>query len=157
MALKVFINEKGLATFKCPACSHTQTKSIGSFDKIARVKKIKCSCPCGNIFTAILEKRAFYRKEANFVGRYIYRPPDGLEMRGALQVLDVSQSGLLFKTNLKHDLSVGMKITVEFYLDEERNILITKEGTVRRIIEKKVGIKFLTAEHYDQLGKFLMH
>ena len=156
MEHSVFMNDKGLATFKCPKCLISRTKDIGNFDKIAVVNRIKCSCSCGNSFTVKLEKRKFYRKDIELVGRYISLTQESNEMRGSIKIIDISQSGLMFKTNIKHDLKIGDKLMVEFILEKKQEKFISKKGVIRRIIDKKVGIQFDTTEHYDQFGKLLI-
>ena len=156
MELRVFMNDNGVATFKCPKCQNLQIKDIGKFNKITNVKKIKCSCSCGNTFRVILEKRKFFRKDAELVGRYRIRSQDNKEKRGTFTIIDVSQSGLMFITNVKHDLQIGDELIVEFYIDKEQNFLVSKEGIIRRIIDKKVGIQLNTTEHYDRFGRLFI-
>lgn len=156
MAQKVFMNDKGLAIFKCPECENISTKDIGSFDKIQKVKRIKCRCYCGHAFTVSLEKRRYFRKATQLVGRYVTRSREDEQIRGTMIVIDVSQSGLMFKTNVNHDLEIGDEVKVDFFLDKERNISISKEGIIRRIIDRKVGIQFHSTEHYDAFGKLFI-
>jgi hypothetical protein len=152
MEPRVFMNEDGLATFKCPKCQNLQTKDIGKFDKIDQVKRIKCTCSCGNTFTVIFEKRKFFRRDIELVGRYKTRSKDDKEIRGTCTIIDVSQSGLLFTTNVKHDLEIGDQLEVEFYIDEEQTFLVLKKGVIRRIIDRNVGIEFNTTQHLDRYG-----
>lgn len=156
MEPRVFMNNDGLATFKCPKCQKLKTKDIGKFDKITKVKRIKCTCSCGNTFSVIFEKRKCFRKDIELMGRYKARSQDDKEMIGTCTITDVSQSGLMFFTNLKHDLTIGDKLMVEFYIDQEQDILVSKEGVIRRIIDRKVGIEFNTTEHYDLFGRLFI-
>ncbi len=156
MELRVFMNDNGLATFKCPKCQNLQVKDIGKFDKITKVTKIKCTCSCGHTFTVIFEKRKFFRKEVELQGRYKTRSQENKEKRGTFTIIDVSQSGLMLITNVKHDLKIGDKLILEFYIDEEQNFLIRKEGIIRRIIDKKIGIHLNMIDHCDRFGRLFI-
>ena len=155
MEKKIFMTEQGMATITCPDCQNTVTKCIGDYELIDKVKRIRCSCSCGALFKVTLEKRKYFRKETHYSGKYTYKAPDGKNKNGLLYVMDISQSGLKFKTNMEPLFGVGDQIMVEFYIDQKGKRIVRKEGIIRGIRNENIGMEFLTNEHYDEFGKLL--
>jgi len=155
MERRVFMTEQGMVTITCPECQNTVTKRIGEYEHIDDVKKIKCSCSCGTSFKVILEKRKYFRQDTHYSGKYKYTAADGSNKNGLLYVLDVSQSGLKFKINMDPVFKIGDQIFVEFYIDKQGNRVVRKDGIIRGIRGKTVGMEFLSTEHYDEFGKLL--
>ena len=155
MEKKVFMTEQGLVTITCPECQNTVTKCVNDYESIDIVKKIKCTCSCGALFKVTLEKRKYFRKDTNYSGRYTYKASDGSQKNGLLYIVDISQSGLRFKINTDPVFNIDDQVTVEFYLDKKGDQIVRKEGIIRGIRGKNIGMEFLTTEHYDVFGKLL--
>lgn len=152
MTVKVFINDRNMAMFACPACETTKTVDVSEYKDIDKAVKVKCKCKCGNAYTAILERRKFFRKETNLSGVCIA----GRDDRCLMSVKDILRSGLGLKLNHKPDFKANDKKIVKFYLDDEPRSLIKKEVIVRIIRGFDVGVEFLSFEHYDRLGLYLL-
>ena len=152
----IFMTAQGMATITCPSCQKTVTKCIGDFELINQVRRIKCSCSCGAFFKVILEKRKYFRKKTYFSGKFTYEPPNGKRKNGLLYVLNISQSGLGFKTNMQPVFGIGDPIMVEFFIDKKGNRIVRKDGIISGIRAENIGMEFLTTEHYDEFGKLLL-
>jgi hypothetical protein len=72
-------------------------------------------------------------------------------------VLDASQSGMCIHFNLKPDLNIGDEIAVGFWLDEDKQMLARKRGTIQWLNDTRAGIEFNSFEHYDKFGQFLIY
>lgn len=136
---KVFINSENMATFVCPECQKTIIKDVAKYKDINRAVRVKCRCSCGHHYSVLLERRRFYRKEANLPGVVIFGPKNA---RGPMIVKDLSRSGLKFELRLRENLKVGDKLFVEFKLDNKQNSVIKKEVVIKSVAGFKVGAEF---------------
>ena len=73
-----------------------------------------------------------------------------------MTVTDISRTGLRIKLNFSQDFAPGDKLKLEFTLDDRQRSLIKKEVVVRSVKGLSVGVEFFHAEHYDQLGPYLL-
>jgi len=73
-----------------------------------------------------------------------------------MEILDLSRSGLRMKTNDVAELKVGDILNLRFTLDDKQNSEVTKEVIVRSISGHSLGTEFLSLEHYDKLGSYLL-
>ncbi|RJP75490.1 MAG: PilZ domain-containing protein [Desulfobacteraceae bacterium] len=153
MTEKVFIGSNDMATFKCPECMRTKTASVSRFRNIRKAVHVKCKCPCGHTYSALLERRKHIRKDTHFAGIFIHE--NGVD-RGTMDILDLSRSGLKIKTNFKTDVKVGDKMKLEFILDDKQHSKVSKEVIVRSINGLYLGTEFVSLEHYDKLGSYLL-
>jgi hypothetical protein len=76
-------------------------------------------------------------------------------------VVDISQGGLLFKrrTGLgSYPFREGDRLSVQFDLDDQNRSSVQREVGVRTIREDgSVGAEFVSKEHYDRLGPYLLY
>jgi hypothetical protein len=149
---KVFINSENMATFICPQCNNAVVKDLGAQRKADHAVRIKCRCKCGHTYRVLLERRSYFRKACMLEGVYTFSISGGPERRGRMNIKDISQSGLLIETEAPPLFSVGDKLGLEIHLDADDESPVFEEGVVRRIRGKRVGIEFLSREHYGRLG-----
>jgi len=161
MLEKVFISDDNIAIFICPECKKTKNVDISRHKNLDKAYKIKCTCPCGHVYNAILEKRKHYRKETDLPGIYITiissLGADFVEEvgRGTLRVTDISRSGLQLTLKMKRSFSIGDKIAVEFKLDDRRNTPIKKEVIIKSIKRLIIGVEFCNIDPSDPSDKAL--
>ncbi len=156
MALKkVFITASNMATFVCPKCQHSRTKNVSQYKDIQTAVKVKCKCPCGNIYHVLLERRKDLRKTLNLPGTYHGITDESL--RGTMVVKDLSRSGMNLQLNVKKAFEVSDKLQVEFNLDDNQRSLIRKEVVIRSVRGFNIGVEFTTTDHYDALGPYLLY
>jgi hypothetical protein len=53
------------------------------------------------------------------------------------------------------EFEVGDTLQIEFSLDDEERSQIREKGVVRRIQSNRVGLEFITTDHYGKLGQYL--
>lgn len=154
--LRVFISDDNVTTIVCPKCNRSVTQNLGNVRKIPKAIRIKCTCSCGHEYKVLLERRKHYRRKTNLGGRYIHNGKNGNLKKGLIRIVDISQAGIQFKTNSKPELKPGETITIEFILNDEDHSKIEKECRVVRVKGFRVGVEFLTTEHYGALGAYLL-
>ncbi len=150
---KVYIGNNDMATFKCPACNKTKTTNVSRYKSIKKAVRVKLNCPCGHSYTVLLERRKHIRKNLQLPGALVTLK-DG--KRGAMVITDLSRSGVHIKLNIKTDINVGDKLMLEFTLDDTQRSQITKEVIVRSIRDLDIGAEFISKDHYDKLGSYLL-
>ncbi len=154
---RTFITKDDKATFQCPKCQKVQVKDVSQFKHVQRaVIKVKCKCPCGHVYKILLERRKEVRKAVDFIGTYI-SIEKGLDVKGRMTIIDLSRSGLRFKTHLPQQFSEGEEVQLEFNLDDREQSLIKRKVIVRSQQGNSVGASFTSSEHYDKLGTYLLY
>lgn len=153
MTEKVFIGSNDMATFKCPECMKTKTANVSRFRNIQKAVHVKCKCPCGHTYSVLLERRKHIRKNIHFSGTFIHE--NGVD-RGTMDIMDLSRSGLKIKTNFQTKTQVGDKMRLEFILDDKQHSKVSKDVIVRSINGLYLGTEFVSLEHYDKLGSYLL-
>jgi hypothetical protein len=152
MTEKVFVSEKRTATFVCPECKRTKTTDVSAYLKSDKLIKVKCRCTCGHAYSALLERRKFFRKETSLPGVYTSVKKE----RRPMTVMNLSRTGLKFKLHASDTLKAGDRLVVEFNLDDPQQSLIRKEVIVKNIKNSNIGAAFVSTDEYDKLGFYLM-
>ncbi len=150
---KIYIGTDNKAMFRCPACNRSKTADVSKYKNIEKAVRIKIKCPCGNTFSAILERRKYFRKGMNLSGNFICKLK---KIKGAMTVQDISRSGIGIKLNFKNDIEPGDKLILEFKLDDKRQSFVKKIVTVKNVKELLIGAEFTSTEHYDPLGAYIL-
>ncbi len=154
---KVFINEENIATFVCPKCEKAKTSDVSKYKDIDQAVKIKVRCPCTNVYSVLLERRKYYRKEVNLPGRYKCAEKS---IGGPMKVKDMSRFGLKFDAGSVHLVAIGDKVAVEFTLDDSHNTFIQKDTIIKTVHDAIVGAEFFNVNDVSladrRLGFYLM-
>ncbi len=153
MATKVFVSSNGIATFVCPKCGKIVRKNMSKYTSINKAVRIKCKCSCNHIYSAILERRKAIRKQHVLQGTYFRNKGD----QGSFFVKDISNSGIKMEIPLKPSIKIGEKMRIEFILDDVTNSVIRREVVVRNVFDSCVGVEFISKEHYDKFGSYLLY
>lgn len=154
---KIFITQDDKAAFTCPQCGKVKVTNVSQFKNINKaVIKVKCTCPCGHKYSVLLERRREIRKEVQLIGTY-YVSEKGMDLKGRVIITDLSRSGLRFKTYMPHEFKIGETIQLEFTLNDRENSLIKRKMIVRSQHGDSVGTSFVSTEHYDKLGTYLLY
>ena len=156
MIEKVYITSQQMATFVCPNCEKSKTVNVSKYAELDKNVKVNVKCPCGHMYTSILEKRKKYRKETNLHGLYI-RIVDGKEVEsGLMKVRDLSTTGMKLQINDQHGCEVDDVIQVEFHLDDTQRSFVKKKVIIRNIKGTEIGTELAPTEAMDKaLGFYL--
>lgn len=154
MVAKVYVTSRLTAVFPCPECGKSENKDVSKFIGHETKIRLKYKCKCGYSFPVDLERRRSIRKNVCLSG-FVHQ---GAE-RYPIVVEDLSQHGIKISFEQKFDFEKGQKIELEFILDDHHGSKILRQVKIKKIIsDMTIGCEFLTAEHYDGLGKyFLFH
>jgi hypothetical protein len=156
MTEKVYITSQQMATFVCPKCSRSKTVNASKYSNLDKLIKVKVKCPCGHVYTSILEKRKQYRKKAHLPGSFVHLVDGRPVNRGPMTVEDISATGLKLKLNTTLNCTIGDHLDVEFHLDDRNRTLIKKRIIIRNIIGLFIGAEFGPTEDLDKaLGFYL--
>ncbi|MCP3871538.1 MAG: PilZ domain-containing protein [Desulfobacteraceae bacterium] len=151
MTQKIFISKTGKANFVCPECGKAQQMDVSKFAKAAKEVKLKCKCTCQHVFSVILERRMSQRKTVDFSGNLILEGENY-----PIKVTDISRCGLKIRTKEPLALNLEDQIIVDFILDDSGHSKISKQVVVKKINETNIGAEFVSSDHYDKLGPYLL-
>lgn len=139
MVEKVTIDINDEATFMCPQCGKSKTMDVRRYKFIDSIIKVNCNCPCGNKYTALLERRREPRKTIEISGSYIAPNKE----KGFMTINNVSSSGLKFKLFKEKALKKGDKILVSFeIIIKGRKTLIEKEAIIKNVKGLYISAKY---------------
>lgn len=154
MEVRVFVNTENMATFTCPECKAVKIGDVSKYIKHKTKVKINYKCKCGYKYSAYLERRKYYRKNTNLKGFYFVI--NNKDKTGEMFVRDLSRSGIRFETVTPPQCKVNEKVAMEFVLDDTRKSAVKKKAVVITVIGNKVGLKFMSLDHYDELGPYFL-
>jgi len=151
MAQKVFITRSGNASFSCPECGKIKQLDVSRYNTVDKEVKLKYTCTCKHIFSVILERRKHIRKNVGLPGVLISG-----NKKYPINVIDISRNGLKIRTNGLLELRCEDKIMLEFALDDPDGSKISKEVIIKKINQTNIGVEFLSHDHYDKFGAYLL-
>lgn len=153
----VFISSNNIATFRCPQCGKTKTADVSRQTASDKKITVTCTCVCGHKFRCRLEKRRQYRKTVDLSGKFTLLGKDGPADTGLMTIVDISTTGLKFKTTVTRNFHSGTELRVEFCLNDRNRTPIGKRVIVRNVSGLFVGVSFHPNELEDPaLGFYLM-
>lgn len=153
MVQKVFLIGDSKAKFSCPACGKERKMDVSKFRAAQKQVKIKCVCSCKHEFSVILERRKHIRRKVDLEGLLTCQNDTF-----PVKIMDISRLGLLISTpeELELEFEPGQKIVVSFRLDDTAQSHVEKELIIRSVVGKEIGVQFLSQDHYDKLGPYLL-
>lgn len=151
MTQKIFITKTGKATITCPECGKVKLMDVSRFAYADKPVSLKVTCTCGHGFSATLERRLHIRKNVGLKGKIIFK--DDIYMA---EIIDISRMGLKIRSEKIMDIQKGEKIVVDFILDDPGKSKVEKEVIVRKINGTDIGVGFVSQDHYDKFGPYLL-
>ncbi|MBU1196372.1 MAG: PilZ domain-containing protein [Proteobacteria bacterium] len=151
MVQKVFLIGDSKAKFSCPACGKERKMDVSKFSAAQKQVKIKCVCSCKHEFSVVLERRKHVRRKVDLEGLLTFQNDTW-----PVRIMDISRLGLLISIPEELELATGQKIVVTFKLDDATQSRVEKELIVRSVVGKEIGVQFLSQDHYDKLGPYLL-
>lgn len=151
MDVKTFVTRSGKANITCPECNKVRQMNVSRFRKMNKEIRLKCTCTCNHVFTIVLERRQHIRIEVDLKGNLNYN-----NQKIPVRVTDVSRVGMKIRCHQKLDIKLGEKLLVNFILDDITKSRITKEVIVKTINPFFVGTAFVSSDHYDKFGNYIL-
>lgn len=149
---KVFISADNKATFICPKCQNVKITDVSQYKNMDRAVRVKISCPCSHVYSVLLERRKYFRKQTNLPGDCYFGTK---KMRTPIIVKDISRVGLKFELQRNEKFKVGDIVLVEFKLDDKHSSLIRKDVRIRKISGLTIGGEFLELDPTSASDKAL--
>lgn len=160
---KLFANHDGKASFTCPQCGRSKIFDVSEYIKAGKAVRFKCRCACGYNTPLLLERRKYYRKNTRLPGVYFLnkKERENSDLSSIdfsycktgtgkkMEVVNLSRTGLQFRTNGIPEFDIGDVITVEFVLDDKNRSLISKKVKIIRINGTEVGTEFFSPNSAD--------
>jgi c-di-GMP-binding flagellar brake protein YcgR len=117
-----------------------------------RAVRVKISCPCGHVYSVLLERRKYFRKQTNLAGDCYFGTKKN---RTPITVKDISRVGLKFELERNEKLNIGDVVSVEFRLDDRHSSKIKKDVRVRKISGQIIGGEFVNLDPTSSADKAL--
>ncbi len=153
---KIYIAEDNTATFVCSKCGSSKKKDVSQLKNMHKALRVKYKCVCGHAFSALLERRKFFRKVVNLTGGFVYGENKSTT---PMTVINISRTGLNIKLKDMQGVSNGDTLFVEFHLDDKDKTLIREKVKVVSIIDGLLNVEFISVESgslYDTAIRFYM-
>ena len=153
MAVTVMVDCLDTAEIVCPECGRKKIFQLSEYPIREGKVKVRCRCKCGHADSVFLQKRSDAKHKTNLAGTYITRG----EKRsiGKMIVKKISTKGLMLKTNISEHVVPGLKMMLEFVLDDAKQSIVRKEVVVRACHGRYLSADFMSDEHYDNLGPYI--
>ncbi|SPD74020.1 Type IV pilus assembly PilZ [uncultured Desulfobacterium sp.] len=155
MIQKIFVSDNNIAIFVCPNCNVSKSADVSKYKRINKSVKLTIKCPCGNVYSVLMEMRRHYRKQVSIPGKYVFNSFHGKVQNGALTVVDISRRGLGLNFRTIPPIQIGSVFVVEFNLDDKQHTLIKKQVSVMRLVGQFVGVEFCSIDPSDPSDKAL--
>ncbi len=153
MEQKILIDSLDTARFACPECNRGKTMQLSGHNIIKRVTKVRCKCRCGHTYMVTLEKIAESIQKTQLLGTFISKGQ--IRCSGKMIIKKLNSKGIMLKTNIEQNMIPGLKLFLEFVLDDAKQSIVKKEVVVKAKKGKYLSAEFLSEEHYDNLGPYL--
>lgn len=159
MKQTITIDSIDTAVFVCPECRQTKVLQLSPYKITKPLTTVRCRCSCGHSCDVIL-KRTYNRfGHTHLTGTYITSEKAGrngkMKSSGRMIIKRLNSKGLMLKTNIEQNILPGIKMFLEFVLDDAKQSIVKKEVVVKAKQGKYLSAEFTSDEHYDNLGPYL--
>lgn len=137
----------------CPGCKKVKILQLSPYPLTLGHTRVKYTCPCGQVFSVILEKKSNIPRETRLAGTYM--SSGNLPCSGRMTIKKINSRGLTLKTNIEQKILPGLNLMLEFVLDDAKQSLVKKEIRILARNGRYMTGEFLSQEHYDNLGFYL--
>ena len=153
MEQRILIDSLDTARFVCPECSREKIMQLSEYSINRQHTKVKCRCRCGHSYMVVLEKQIESIQDTQLLGTYISN--GRIRCSGKMIIKKLNSKGLMLKTNIEQNLWPGLKLFLEFVLDDPKQSIVKKEVVVKAKKGKYLSAEFTSDDHYDNLGPYL--
>ena len=153
MEQKILIDSLDTAHFACPECNRRKTMQLSQYSIKKHSTKVKCKCKCGHTYLVILEKKIEFMQEKKLLGTFISM--GGIKCSGKMIIKKLNNKGILIITNIEQGILPGLKLFLEFVLDDAKQSIVKKEVVVKAKKGRYLSAEFTSQEHADNLGPYL--
>ncbi|SEM55738.1 PilZ domain-containing protein [Syntrophus gentianae] len=156
---KVLVNEKNMAWVTCEKCSNTSSVDLSNLSKISgsiHIINYKC-VGCATVFEVACEFRRVNRKEVSLNGSFIQQQPME-DYAGRIEIIDISKTGIKFKTRVKYNFKPGYILKLTFTLNDGRKTNVNQIIEVKWVSGQIIGGEFKNQDQRTKtdIGFYLM-
>lgn len=153
MEQRILIDSLDTARFACPNCHREKVMQLSEYSIQRHTTKIKCKCKCGHSYVVILEKMIESIQDTKLMGTFI--SSDKIQCNGKMIIKKLNSRGIMLKTGIKQGILPGLKLFLEFVLDDAKQSIVKKEVVVKAKKGQYLSAEFTSKEHHDNLGPYL--
>lgn len=149
----IVIDSLDTARFACPKCNREKIMQLSEYKINKRITKARCKCRCGHTYKISLRKQGLSTQNKQLVGTFISKGQ--IKCSGKIIIKKLNNKGILLKTNIEQKILPGLKLFLEFVLDDAKQSVVKKEVVVTAKKGKYLSAEFTSNEHYGNLGSYL--
>ncbi|NOX32113.1 MAG: hypothetical protein GXP56_00025 [Deltaproteobacteria bacterium] len=153
MEQKILIDSLDTARLACPECNREKSMQLSGYNIKRQNTKVKCRCRCGHTYMVILEKKIEPAQDTQLLGTF--RSSGSIKCSGKMIIKKLNSKGLMLKTNIEQSILPGLRLFLEFVLDDAKQSIVQKEVVVKAKKGKYLSAEFTSDDHYDNLGPYL--
>jgi len=153
MEQKIVVDSLDSAWFACPKCNREKSMQLSEYRIKKPITKVKCRCRCGHTYMVFLEKKTDAIQNLQLLGTFI--SSGRIKCSGKMIIKRINSKGLMLKTNIEQRILPGLRLLLEFVLDDAKQSIVKKEVVVKAKKGKYLSAEFTSEEHYDNLGPYL--
>ncbi|MFH2093814.1 MAG: hypothetical protein ABIJ31_15750 [Pseudomonadota bacterium] len=153
MKQTIYIDCLDTAHFSCPKCHKEKIMQLSEYNIRRQRTQVNCKCRCGHTYTVILEKTIESIHQTQLLGTFISK--GSIRCSGKMIIKKLNSKGIMLQTNIEQNILPGLKLFLEFVLDDAKQSIVKKEVVVKAKKGKYLSAEFLSKDHYDNLGPYL--
>ena len=153
MEQRVLIDSLDTARFACPECRRGKIIQISEYNIKKKTVNVKVKCRCGHTYGVILEKKIVSPQDMLLLGTFTSK--GRMNCSGKMIIKRLNNKGLIIKTNIPQNMLPGLKLFIEFVLDDAKQSIVKKDVIITAKKGKYLSAEFTSNEHYDNLGPYL--
>ena len=135
---KFYVDDNNQARIICNKCGLNKNLDVTKFKDTH--KRLKAKCRCGEVFPLTLDFRRHYRKKVQIVGRCFIQKEN---KRDDIAIVDISMSGINFRTFKSHNLSIDDTVELNFTLDNPLRTKVREPVKIKWIAGRNIGAEYI--------------
>jgi len=153
MEQRVFMDSLDTARFACSECRREKIMQLSAYDIRRHSTRVRLKCKCGHACIVVLEKMVEAPKSMQLLGTYTAK--DRARVCGKMIIKKLNSKGMMIKTNIEQDILPGLRLFLEFVLDDAKQSIVKKEVVVKAKNGQYLTAEFTSPLHDDNLGPYL--
>lgn len=153
MEQRILIDSLDTARFACPECHRGKIMQLSGYSIRKSSTRVKCRCRCGHTYRVLLEKEAQSIQDTQLLGTFI--SCGTTKCSGKMIIKKLNSKGIMLRTNIDQRILPGLKLFLEFVLDDAKQSIVKKEVVVKAKKGKYLSAEFTSVDHHDNLGPYL--
>jgi hypothetical protein len=143
---KFYVDDNNQARIICNKCGLNKNLDVTKFKDTH--KRLKAKCRCGEVFPLTLDFRRHYRKKVQIVGRCFIQKEN---KRDDIAIVDISMSGINFRTFKSHNLSIDDTVELNFTLDNPLRTKVREPVKIKWIAGRNVGAEYINRSKMQRI------